>query len=396
MKIIHVTDAFAPVMGGIETQVAALAYQQAVRGDDVTVLTTTMQQPRRGIRSNGLDHLVFEEKSNDAPYRVIRSEWPNPAGFPVDPRAPRRFIEVIEAEQPDAVHIHVGELTPVAIAVLHRLKDIDVPAVVSVHSIWSEFPTVPLYWVGARAVGLEDAPVIWLPNSELTATAVRKVIDPHRVHVQNNSVDAEGWLVDPVQHQGLVAVTATRFAPRKRVPELLEVLRNAGKELGINGTRPGTESGNLPLRVVIAGEGAGLEAALRFIESNGMAAWVTLPGRLNRDSLVKLYASSDIYLSPSVKDAFSISGLEARAAGLAILTRSQSGFGAAVQNGVEGRSVDTDDEMSKVLVEWVRNPEQVEGFKIHNRKTPMPYTWDSAIPKFKQHYEEAAELKRNS
>lgn len=417
MKIVHVTDAFAPVMGGIETQVAALAFQQAVSGDDVTVLTTTMQHPRRGVGISASEKLVRDNASDEVPYRVIRSEWPNPAGFPVDPRAAKRFEELIGNEQPDVVHIHVGELTPVATHVLLRLQDSTVPTVVSVHSIWSGFPTVPLYRAGARVVGLEDAPVIWLPNSELTATAVRKVIDSERVRVQNNSVDAAGWQVAPIPHEGLVAVSATRFAPRKRVPELLEILRDAGHSLGINGplsmprsearkdsrtanasetslgTRTEVAPGAYPLRVVIAGEGSGLESAERFIESNGMTGWVSLPGRLDKADLVNLYAQSDIYLSPSVKDAFSISGLEARAAGLAILSRSQSGFGAAVHDGVEGRSVATDQEMTSTLVEWAREPEAVEAYKRHNRQTPMPYTWDHALPQFKRHYEDAAELR---
>ena len=140
---------------------------------------------------------------------------------------------------------------------------------------------------------------------------------------------------------------------------MLAVLREVGKELGLNdkgrkgpgldgtGESPELnakenveekiEAGASPLRVIIAGEGPGLEAAQRFIERHGMTGWVELPGRLSQEELMDLYARSDLHISPSVKDAFSISGLEARAAGLAILARSQSGFGAAMQDGTEGR-----------------------------------------------------------
>ena len=41
MRVLHVTDHYPPVLGGIETHVAALAERQACRGDDVTVLTST-------------------------------------------------------------------------------------------------------------------------------------------------------------------------------------------------------------------------------------------------------------------------------------------------------------------------------------------------------------------
>ena len=41
MRILHLTDHYPPVLGGIEAHVAALAARQAARGDEVTVLTST-------------------------------------------------------------------------------------------------------------------------------------------------------------------------------------------------------------------------------------------------------------------------------------------------------------------------------------------------------------------
>ena len=387
MRIIHVSDTFAPVMGGIETQVARLATQQAQVGHDVTVLTAAMADPTKGLPRSVGDGLVFDDEDAQL-YTVARSQWQNPFGAPVDPRAPRRFIEYIRAQKPDAVHVHLGELTPVAMAVLAALKDGDTPTVASVHCIWSKFPTVPLYRGAAKLLDLYDAPIFWLPNSELTASRVREVVNPDRVRVQNNSVDPAGWKTEPVPHDGLVAVTATRFALRKRVPALLRMLREVGEQLGLNGAgqRP------RPLLVVVAGEGPGLKAAQTYLDRRGMSGWVELPGRLSKDALVELYSRSDIYLAPSVKDAFSISGLEARAAGLAILTRSQSGFGAAVLDGIEGRAVPTDRAMAAVLVEWARDPADVARYKDHNQAVEMPYSWKNALPQIERAYKDAAAL----
>lgn len=387
VRIIHVSDTFAPVMGGIETQVARLATQQAQAGHDVTVLTAAMADPTKGVPRSVGDGLVFDDEDAQ-PYTVVRSQWQNPFGAPVDPHAPGRFIEYIRAQKPDAVHVHLGELTPVAMGVLAALKDGDIPTVASVHCIWSKFPTVPLYRGGAKLLDLYDAPILWLPNSELTASRVREVVNPDRVRVQNNSVDPAGWKTEPVPHDGLVAVTATRFALRKRVPALLRMLREVGEQLGLNGAgqRP------RPLRVVVAGEGPGLKAAQTYLDHHGMAGWVELPGRLSKDALVELYSRSDIYLAPSVKDAFSISGLEARAAGLAILTRSQSGFGAAVLDGTEGRAVPTDRAMAAVLVELARDPADVERYKDHNQAVEMPYSWKNALPQIERAYKDAAAL----
>ena len=387
MRIIHVSDTFAPVMGGIETQVARLATQQARAGHDVTVLTAAMADPTKGLPRSVGDGLVFDDEDAQL-YTVARSQWQNPFGAPVDPHAAGRFIKYIRVQKPDAVHVHLGELTPVAMGVLAALKDGDIPTVASVHCIWSKFPTVPLYRGAAKLLDLYDAPILWLPNSELTASRVREVVNPDRVRVQNNSVDPGGWKTEPVVHDGLVAVTATRFALRKRVPALLRMLREVGEQLGLNGAgqRP------RPLRVVVAGEGPGLKAAQTYLDRRGMSCWVELPGRLSKDALVELYSRSDIYLAPSVKDAFSISGLEARAAGLAILTRSQSGFGAAVLDGIEGRAVPTDRAMAAVLVEWARDPADVARYKDHNQAVEMPYSWKNALPQIERAYKDAAAL----
>ncbi|WP_099332592.1 glycosyltransferase family 4 protein [Actinomyces minihominis] len=409
MRIVHVSDTFAPIMGGIETQVARLATQQALQGHEVIVLTAAMREPARGMPrsvSSGVGTLgitgtevelpegLTVDPADSLPYTVIRSEWQNPFGAPVDPHAPKRFVELIGLLGPDAVHAHLGELTPVATAVLASLNDTPVPVVATVHSIWSKFPTIPLYRGAALMTGLAEAPVLWLPNSELTASRVREVVNPDLVRVLNNSVAPEDWRVQPVVHDGLVAVTATRFAPRKRVPELLEILREVGLRLGLNNAAEGAAKSPSPLRAVIAGEGPGLERAAHFLTKHGMEHWVELPGRLSRDQLVELYATSDIYLSPSIKDAFSISGLEARAAGLAILARSQSGFGAAVLDGVEGRSVPTDEQMVRVLVDWVRDEVEVRNYQQHNQSVEIPYSWKNALPAYEAAYEEAAALKK--
>ncbi|NUS52434.1 MAG: glycosyltransferase family 1 protein, partial [Nocardioidaceae bacterium] len=61
MRILHVTDHYPPVTGGIESHVAALATRQALRGHDVTVLTST---PRRAEGRVSAD---------DGPVTVVRA-----------------------------------------------------------------------------------------------------------------------------------------------------------------------------------------------------------------------------------------------------------------------------------------------------------------------------------
>ena len=121
MRIILVSDTFRPTMGGIETQVGALADHLHSRGHEIVVLTCTPEGAQ----------------TDPCPYTVLRSTWSNPFGAPVDPKAPRRFRDFITRFQPDVVHYHMGELTPVVQSLLLRLTDSGIPQVVTVHSLGS-------------------------------------------------------------------------------------------------------------------------------------------------------------------------------------------------------------------------------------------------------------------
>lgn len=390
VKIFLVTDAFLPNLGGIEMQVSRLAAQQVSSGHDVTVLTTTMAKPSRGL-SRQLA-FVAEPPTKDRPYRVLRAQWKNPLGLPVA-FAATKFAKLIEKEQPDVVHLQMGELTPTVMNLLYLLRKSGIPVAVSVHSVWSKRLTVYTYRALAWLTGVDKAPVVWAPVSELVGSRVRVALPEAEVVVQPNGVEAQRWRQDPVPHEGLVAVTATRFAPRKRVPALLRTLRRVGKELGQNygnGAAPA-------LRVVIAGDGRGLALARRYVSLAGMGGWVSLPGRLNEAELQHLYARSDVFVAAGVHDAFAIAGAEARSAGLALMARSQSGFGAELKQDVEGLSLDSDREMGDALVRWTREPghRTVRRYKEHIRNSAYRHAWDEVLPQNERLYERAAELVSN-
>lgn len=358
MRIVHVTDCFLPMMGGIETQVSQLAAQQAQRGDQVTVLTCTPGEV-------------------ELPYRVLRSVWANPVHAPVDPRAPRRFHQVLERLNPDVVHLHLGELTPVVQALLWRLRNAHIPTLVTVHSVWNRRVTLPIYrWLGKS---FRDAHIGWTGVSHLVAGLVAEAVGAENVQVLPNGVDGSRWRVEPEPHEGLVAVTAARFAPRKRIPALLEILREAAGEV-----EPGS------LRAVLAGEGPGFESAQSFVERHGLEDVISLPGRLSAPELRRLYAGADVFVSPSINEAASIAAAEAQAAGLAILTRSQSGLGERIGPD-EGVRAQTDAELTQTLVEWTRQPAQLQAIREHNRGTVCPLDWQVVMPQVDSAYKWAQE-----
>lgn len=352
MRIIHVSDCFAPSMGGIETQVSHLAERQHMAGDGVTVLTCSPD---------------VDNSDGQRPYRVIRSVWPNPVGAPVDPRAPRRFLAMIEKLQPDVVHLHQGELTPVVQALMPRLAQKNIPSVVTVHSVWNPTTGIPLMKLFASA-GKLPGPILFAGVSNLVRGRVAQVMGEDNVQVLPNGVDTGQWAVEPVSHEGLHVAVATRFAPRKRVPALLRMLQHAGSQ------------------AVIAGEGPGLPWARRYVAKHRLP--ISLPGRLSADQLRALYAESDVFIAPGYAEAASIAAAEAQAAGLAILSRSQSGLGERISS-QEGAVAATDVEMAEILRQWTEEPERLLPIKKYNREHRLALDWQEVLPQTYECYRRA-------
>lgn len=424
MRIVQVSDCYLPRMGGIETQVSRLSEQLVEAGHEVIILTATAEGENKGLtaptesrnaRESWVDRALLQvaDQGNQPSHpQVIRSAWPNPLGLPVDPRAGRRFAQLIRELHPDVINFHMGEVTPVVMDTLVRLRAAGLPTVVTIHSVWSNGATVTTYRAAAKALGLNTEPIIWSPVSDLVARNVRRVVRPALIQIQGNGVNQQQWRGQPVPHQGLRAVAATRFAPRKRVPDLLRILKHVGDALGINHAADESPARNVPtpnrgtgiaddapddvpngiLEVVLAGEGPELDRARHFLDEHGMTGWVKTPGRLTQPELQNLYRRSDVFLAPGIKDSFSIAGREGLVAGLAVLTRSQSGLGADLENGVEGRSVPSDPQMAATLVQWAREPALVAKMKDHNLTCDYPYSWERVIPQTLKMYEDAARI----
>lgn len=372
MRITHVTDSYLPRLGGIEAQVHGLAIRQARAGHEVHVLTTTPREP--GDRGQSTEH--------DGPLTVHRLAARLPMNLPVHPRGPQHFDALLARLRPDVAHLHSGIVAPVTQAMFGTLVRHRVPTVFTQHSVIGRYQGV--FAALDRLTGWSRWPVLWTSVSEMAAAPIRHVVgDRGQVWVLNNGVDLTEWQVPRTERAGRAdprvhAVAATRFMPRKRVLPMLQSCATAARRL---------PTGNL--RVTIAGEGPQLAAATRFVERNGLEETVSLPGRLTRDQLRDLYGQADIFLAPGVADSFSIGVLEAQAAGLAILCRSQSGAAERIEPEVSGLLAEDDREFSTALARLVRDQQLLAAITAHNQAVPPPSGWPQVLAQVEQAYAEA-------
>lgn len=370
MRVAHISDCYMPRLGGIEVQVTELTHRQAAAGYDVDVITAT---PGHKVRS-GL------ELSDGV--RVHRVTARMPFELPVHPRTRAHVQPLLEQIQPQVVHVHLGVVSPFAWGGIRAAVELDLPVLVTVHSVWG---------TAARGgYGAVDTLARWTRRGVQPAAVSRVAADriaqalggDVEVLVTPNGVDPDDWNSagrqvhppDPVRF-----VTAMRLAPRKRAAPLLRMFQTARDEVAVR----------QPDRTIcldIAGDGPQRARLQAFIDDNGLGDQVTLIGRLSRPQLRDLYLADDVFVQPSVKESFGLAALEARATGLPVLARSQTGLTEFVTDGVEGLLASDDDGLAAAMARIAVDDQLRQRITGHNTDVPPLQTWPSVLTIIEEAY----------
>jgi UDP-glucose:(heptosyl)LPS alpha-1,3-glucosyltransferase len=115
----------------------------------------------------------------------------------------------------------------------------------------------------------------------------------------------------------------------------------------------------------------------RFIAQSGIGEQVDfLPPRPDVEFY---YAAADLYVGPSLEDAFGLPPLEAMACGVPAIVSSQAGVSEIVTHGVDGFILDDPRDSRKLaeLISLLRNDEALrQRIGEAAAKTAQQYTWD--------------------
>lgn len=360
MRIAHVSDCYAPRTGGIESQVKALATRQAAGGRDVRVITAT---PGHGSVRSGLD--IVDD------VRVHRVAANLPFELPVHPRTRLEVGRVLDSDPVDVVHVHAGLVSPFAWGAVRAARERRLPVLVTVHSVWG-----PL---ARPAFGASDALGRWSSRgvtlsavSDLAADHVHRAVSgAGEVLVVPNGIDPVEWAVTPgpAQSDTLRLVTVMRLAPRKRTLPLVRMIAAVRRAL----------ADETDVTATVIGDGPMLQRAEREVAAQGDDDAIRFTGRLDRDGIRAVFAESDAYVQPSVKESFGLAALEARSAGLPVVARRQSGTTQFVHEGVEGLLAEDDPGMVAALVRLGRDRPLLDRIAEHNRSTPPAETWPRVL-----------------
>jgi glycosyltransferase involved in cell wall biosynthesis len=361
VKILHVTDCFLPRLGGIERQVQALAEHQHRAGHDVSVVTAV-----GGTGATGLDASADDEALPFTVHRPAarrRSEW-------TSTRALAQGRAVVRDGGFDVVHAHLSVWSPLAAACVEAACAAGVPAAVTLHSVWGPYATTVMSSAN-KVARWQGWPVAWSAVSTVAAAPLQRHLPAGTpVAMLPNGVDAPYWLQPWTERPtDTVAIAAVmRFAARKRAQALIDMLEEARSRV----------PKRIALEAVLIGDGARHARVARHVQRSGLD-WISLPGRATPAEVRELLGRSDMFVAPAVLESFGIAALEARCAGVPVVAFAQSGVRDIVQHGREGLLAQTDEQMVDAIVRLAIDADLRRSLADHNRATPAPFGWPSAL-----------------
>ncbi|MDA3021351.1 MAG: glycosyltransferase family 4 protein [Actinomycetota bacterium] len=373
MRIAHVSDCYLPRTGGIESQVRALARAQAGAGDQVRVITATPGHQGVPTRSQ-----ILDGEEIDGIY-VHRVAMRLPFDLPIHLRTRAHVGDLLTANAVDVVHVHTGVISPFAWGALRATHELSIPTLITVHSMWGPLARPAFratYEIGRLSRWGMQVSAVSRNAADLIAATVP---DVGEVLVVPNGIDPSQWQVErpPRDDSELKVVTVMRLAPRKRIIALLRVIDQARRS-------------DRRISLTVIGDGPVRSRAEKFTRDHGLSGAVTFTGRLDAGDIKIVFANSDVFIQPSIKESFGLAALEARSAGLPVVARAGTGTTEFITDGKEGLIAADDAGLTTALIRLARDRELLGALVAHNLATPPAQTWPAVLEQVRLGYLAAA------
>jgi glycosyltransferase involved in cell wall biosynthesis len=304
VKVVHVITKLD--VGGAQSVVRELSFQQRALGHRVHVITGTLGPVAASLARQGID--------------IIHHEGLVHAIDPIqDRRAGERLQGLLRELQPDLVHSHSSKT---GLLGRRAARQLDLPSVYTAHG-WPFQKGAPvkqriLSWLGETSAGRSGGHIVCVTSSDFSLAGRLRLAPESRIHLVPNGIGSE--MVDHLgTNESFTILMVARFASPKRHDIILNALRLLPRRV----------------RVVFVGDGPRLAAARK--RSTSISDRTVFEG--SDDPIHWLQRSNALVLA-SDYEGLPMSILEGMRAGLPVVANDLPGIRDAITDGVEGLLVE--------------------------------------------------------
>ncbi len=377
MRVLVLIHEYPPVGGGGGVVAANVAREIVRRGHEVTVLTTGMETEAsedvvdgvRVVRMPGRRRGALDNKVSSNALTYLRKG--------------RRFArEIVDRERPDVIHAHFA--LPAGVLGARLAKSLGAPLVLTMHG--SDVPGYSTDEFRLRLALLK--PIIrwvWRRSDRLVAVSgglrdlATTFAPATKVAVIHNAIDTARFTPPdvPRSHGGpLRLVCVSRLVKRKGIQNLLAALPGLGAVL--------------PYRLEIAGDGKYAEALRQQAADLGLTD-VSFLGTRTQDELVTTYGDAELFVLPSLTEAFGMTFGEAMACGMPVIGTTVGGIPEVVRDGVDGRLVTPGDPdaIREAIVEMAARRGEFDAVgRAARERMESEFSWSSVADRYVRLFEE--------
>lgn len=373
MRIVHVSDCYAPRTGGIETHLGELSHMQAAQGHEVHVLTA----------ERGAGNEIHGQVEVADGVTVHRLGTLMPMRAPWNPVAGVMAARLLDDITPDVVHAHAGIMCPLSMGTAKSAMARGLPVAITWHSMLDHSHLALRPW--ARMTGWRQVPAALSAVSQIAADEVARVFGGD-VNVLHDGIDQRRWSPapnPPTDPPPLRCVAAARLVPKKGLGALIGAIAEAADDLPRDA-----------ILLDIFGDGPDRPRLEQLIRQRHLDGIVRLRGRRTADELAAEYREAHVFCAPSRREAFGIAGLEARSAGLVLVARKGNGLEEFARDEVDSVLVDDARQLHRALTRLVSDPTRFRDLRDQARNVTPDFSYERVGADAFREYERAMDLAR--